>query len=129
MAKTLNIKEMSALTGLSPYTLRYYEKIGLLTGIARNDQGYRDYTEQDAEWVRFLKVLREMDIPIHEMKRYSDLRSQGPSTVKERRAMLEAHRDRVARQMERLEENMGKVRDKIKLYKQMEKESEAGRTE
>ncbi|RQW08103.1 MerR family transcriptional regulator [Paenibacillus rhizophilus] len=120
---------MSALTGLSPYTLRYYEKIGLLTGIARNDQGYRDYTEQDAEWVRFLKVLREMDIPIHEMKRYSDLRSQGPSTVKERRAMLEAHRDRVARQMERLEENMGKVRDKIKLYKQMEKESEAGRTE
>ncbi|WP_268958524.1 hypothetical protein [Paenibacillus apii] len=43
--------------------------------------------------------------------------------------MLEAHQDRVARQMERLEENMGKVKDKIKLYKQMEEESEAGGAE
>lgn len=123
----LNISEMSVLTGLSAHTLRYYERIGLLQPVIRDLQGYRGYTERDAEWVRFLKLLRDMDMPIREVKRYSDLRSMGHSTVKERRAMLEAHQKRVAEQLRRMEENMEKVRDKIAVYRRMEEEGEASK--
>ncbi|AIQ62352.1 MerR family transcriptional regulator [Paenibacillus stellifer] len=129
MNKTLNIREMSELTGLTAHTLRYYEKAGLLAPVSRDGQGYRSYTERDVEWVRFLRLLRDMDMPIQEMKRYSDLRSAGDSTVTERRLMLEEHQERVRRQLERLKEDMEKVEDKIRLYKQMEERVEAGHAE
>lgn len=113
---------MSRLTGLSAHTLRYYEKEGMLENVARNEQGYRVYSEADVSWVQFLVILRELDIPIREMKRYSNLRSQGPSTVYERRLMLEAHQSRVEQQMHKLGENLDKVASKIRYYKEMENE-------
>ncbi|KAI7258961.1 hypothetical protein KC345_g10430 [Hortaea werneckii] len=122
MENLLTIQEMSHLTGLSAHTLRYYEKEGMLENVARNEQGYRVYSEADVSWVQFLVILRELDIPIREMKRYSDLRSQGPSTVYERRLMLEAHQSRVEKQMQKLGENLDKVAGKIRYYKEMENE-------
>ena len=123
MENLLTIQEMSRLTGLSAHTLRYYEKEGMLENVARNEQGYRVYSKADVSWVQFLVILRELDIPIREMKRYSDLRSQGPSTVYERRLMLEAHQSRVEKQMQKLGENLDKVAGKIRYYKEMENEA------
>ncbi|MHA6534073.1 MerR family transcriptional regulator [Paenibacillus sp. BAC0078] len=120
MENLLTIQEMSLLTGLSAHTLRYYEKVGMLEGVARNEQGYRAYSEADLSWVQFLMLLRELDIPIRDMKRYSDLRSQGPSTVHERRLMLEAHQSRVQQQVRILGENLEKLASKIQYYKEME---------
>ncbi|WP_028531009.1 MerR family transcriptional regulator [Paenibacillus sp. HW567] len=120
MENLLTIQEMSGLTGLSAHTLRYYEKVGMLEGVARNEQGYRAYSEADVSWVQFLMLLRELDIPIRDMKRYSDLRSQGPSTVQERRLMLEAHQSRVQQQVRKLSENLEKLAGKIQYYKEME---------
>lgn len=121
MEKLLNIQEMSKLIGLSTHTLRYYEKMGMLKGVARNDQGYRCYSEVDLLWIQFLICLREMDMPISEMMHYSNLRSQGDSTVYERRVMLEAHQDKVVQQMDKLNENLGKIGAKIEHYKGLEK--------
>ena len=42
-----NIKEVSELMGISPHTLRYYEKIGLLEFVKRNEQGVREFSESD----------------------------------------------------------------------------------
>lgn len=120
MENLLTIQEMSRLTGLSAHTLRYYEKVGMLEGVARNEQGYRAYSEADVSWVQFLMLLRELDIPIRDMKRYSDLRSQGPSTVHERRLMLETHQSRVQQQVRKLGENLEKLAGKIQYYKEME---------
>lgn len=92
----------------------------MLEGVARNAQGYRAYSEADVSWVQFLVVLRELNIPIREMKRYSDLRSQGPSTVHERRLMLEAHQSRVEEQMRKLSGSLEKIATKIEYYKGME---------
>ncbi|AIQ67042.1 MerR family transcriptional regulator [Paenibacillus graminis] len=120
MDNLLTIQEMSRLTGLSAHTLRYYEKEGMLEGVVRNEQGYRVYSEADVSWVQFLVVLRELDIPIREMKRYSNLRSQGPSTVHERRLMLEAHQSRVEEQRRKLSGSLEKIARKIEYYKEME---------
>ncbi|MNI46498.1 HTH-type transcriptional regulator AdhR [compost metagenome] len=120
MDNLLTIQEMSRQTGLSSHTLRYYEKVGMLEGVARNEQGYRAYSEADVAWVQFLVVLRELDIPIREMKRYSNLRSQGPSTVHERRLMLEAHQSRVEEQRRKLSGSLEKIARKIEYYKEME---------
>jgi len=94
----------------------------MLEGISRNESGYRLYSENDISWVQFLMLLRRMDMPISEMKQYSDLRSQGPSTVYERRLMLESLQAKVKNQIRELEENLKRIEDKIRHYKTLEEE-------
>ncbi|WP_308737511.1 MerR family transcriptional regulator [Paenibacillus sp. AR247] len=88
MENQYTIQQLSQKTGLSVHTLRYYERIGLLEGVPRDEHGYRLYRESDLLWVEFLMRLRGTGMPISEMKRFSDLRSEGDSTITERREML-----------------------------------------
>nr|WP_233551594.1 MULTISPECIES: MerR family DNA-binding transcriptional regulator [unclassified Lactobacillus] len=49
--KQLNINEISQEFELTKDTLRYWEKIGLLPKIYRNQQGYRIYSDNDKNWI------------------------------------------------------------------------------
>ena len=51
----MTIAEVSRAYGLTADTLRYYERVGLLPHVHRNQSGIRDYTEQDCGWVEFIK--------------------------------------------------------------------------
>lgn len=52
----MQIGELSALTGASPRSLRYYEEQGLISS-ARRDNGYRDYGEEALLVVRNVRTL------------------------------------------------------------------------
>ncbi|NRF95778.1 MerR family transcriptional regulator [Paenibacillus frigoriresistens] len=119
--KTLTIQHIAKLTGLSVHTLRYYEKIGLLNGVKRDSSGYRQYSEADVDWIRFLLRLRETGMPISEMKRFSDLRSQGESTTAARLEMLEHHRWNVQKRIAKLGSHLEKIGGKIDYYKTFER--------
>lgn len=54
----MTIGEFSVITGISAYTLRYYEKKGLLR-VNRDSGGRRDYSEDDIEWVKFIRRLKD----------------------------------------------------------------------
>lgn len=119
-----NINQVSKMTGLSAHTLRYYEKIGLLQNVSRDSNGYRQYGETDLAWIHFLIRLKETGMPISRMKQFSDLRSQGFSTVAERRKLLELHRKQVMKHLDDLVLNLSKIEEKIDYYKKLEKENE-----
>ena len=44
---TYSIKQVSQITGLSIYTIRYYDKQGLLPFVKRDSSGYRAFTDAD----------------------------------------------------------------------------------
>ena len=52
----LTIKEVSTMYNISADTLRYYEKIGLIDPVKRNENGIRDYKEIDLKRIQFLKL-------------------------------------------------------------------------
>lgn len=54
----MNITEAGKLTSLTPNTLRYYERIGLIPPVARNKGGTREYTSKDLCWIEFIKTMR-----------------------------------------------------------------------
>ena len=58
----MRIGEMAKQLGLAPETLRYYERLGLLPRPERNGSRYREYTEADAERLRLLVGLRQLDL-------------------------------------------------------------------
>ncbi|MGE7767062.1 MerR family transcriptional regulator [Peribacillus sp. NPDC096540] len=120
MEKLLTIQDISSITGLSPYTLRYYENIGLLCEIERDENGYRKYSENDILCIDFLIMLRNTEMPIRDMKEFADLRRQGESTVTERRELLETHQENVLNQIKQVENSLIKINEKIDYYKNLE---------
>ncbi|TDD66252.1 MerR family transcriptional regulator [Actinomadura rubrisoli] len=109
--------ETAVKSGFSIDTLRYYEKIGLLSGIARNASGRRVFSDDDLQWLGMLRCLRETGMPIAEMLRYSELARGGTETVQERLELLQAHDRRVEEQIAKLREQQEQVQWKIGFYR------------
>jgi DNA-binding transcriptional MerR regulator len=104
-------------TGFSIDTLRYYERIGLLDGIARTPGGRRVFTDDDLDWLDVLRCLRDTGMPIGRMQRYAQLCRAGESTIAERIALLEEHDRAVDRQIRDLRAQQRHIRDKVAWYR------------
>lgn len=62
----MKIVEVQRLLGISSYTLRYYEKMGLVT-CKRDQNGYRNYSDDDLKRIKKIIFLRELDLPIEQI--------------------------------------------------------------
>lgn len=91
----MKIGELARRSGLSTYTIRYYERIGLLPLADRDRSGQRNYDASILAWIAFLDRLKATGMPIREMLLYAALRERGAGTERERSAVLERHRERV----------------------------------
>jgi DNA-binding transcriptional MerR regulator len=65
----VRIGELARELGVSPDTLRFYERSGLLPASRRADNGYRDYDRADLERIRLMLDLRRLDIPLADAAR------------------------------------------------------------
>jgi DNA-binding transcriptional MerR regulator len=116
--RELSIAEAAEISGLSPHTLRYYERAGLLEPVGRNRSGHRRYREADLERITFLARLRATGMPIREVRRYAELMQAGEPTNAERLALLEAHRGAVLAGLETTAKNLELIEWKINFYKE-----------
>lgn len=124
MVQKYSIQQVSTETGLSIDTLRYYERIGLIPGIERADNGHRRYSDSDVEWIQFLIQLRETGMPLSQMKLFAELRKGGDETVSQRREMLEEHRQNLEAQIEKIRRFMSVIDAKIARHKWHEQENQ-----
>ena len=120
MESCLSITEVAKRTGLTAYTLRYYERIGLLAPVPRAGGGQRRYAASDMDWLGFLLRLRATGMPIQRMQEFARLRSQGNATASERREMLEHHLAEVLAQVQALQQSAQVLQAKIEHYQQVE---------
>ena len=58
----MKIKEVEARVGMTRANIRYYEKEGLLNTTVRNENNYREYTEEDIEQLQRIKILRLLGV-------------------------------------------------------------------
>lgn len=111
----MTIGKFSVITGISAYTLRFYEKKGLLR-VGRDEHRRRDYSEDDIEWVKFVRRLKDTGMCLRDIKRYSDLRYQGDDTMAERMELLLRHRRYVIEEQKKWEEYLRNLDGKIAFY-------------
>ena len=118
--RELTIQQMAEATGLSAHTLRYYERAGLmLPPVERDDgSGYRAYTWQHVQWIEFVKRLRSTDMPIRDIRRYTELMRQGDQTIAERMQLLKQHRTRIEQHLREEEQHLAAINKKVALYEQ-----------
>ncbi|MBM0740582.1 MerR family transcriptional regulator [Phormidium sp. CLA17] len=129
MESTFTIQEAAQQTGVSTYTLRYYERMNLLDSIHRDESGYRRFTADDIACVQFLMKLRATQMPIRQMRQFAELRRQGLSTAHQRRLLLEEHYDAVIVSQRALNQSLEIIRKKIAYYKELEAKESANRAE
>ena len=98
-----SIQDVARLTGLSGWTLRYYEKIGLIDAITRDpSSGHRVYAPTDLARIESLAHLRAAGLSIDDMRTLMHSRGHAPETVETKIQLLTEHSARIARQIEEL---------------------------
>lgn len=122
--KKLTIQEVAKATGLTPHTLRYYERIGLIHPINREENTRRCYTVDDVGWIEFLLKLRATGMSIKDMQQYAELQRQGDETLPERVEMLKSLRDKVESHIEEMNEHLKLIHYKIDYYSKVVEEKE-----
>jgi len=110
------ISEVSKILEITTYTLRYYEKEGIVAPV-RNANGERIYEESHLAWLRFVLRLKQTQMPIAQIRQYAQLYLEGEHTSQARLNLLEDHRSSVQEQIRHLTETEKMLNDKISNYK------------
>ncbi len=81
-------------SGTTPHSIRFYERQGLLPAAVRTDNGYREYGDADAERLRLLIGLRQLDLPLEQAAALATMCAAGrcDQVSEELRAAIDAKR-------------------------------------
>ena len=88
-----NIKEAEQLTGISSQNIRYYEKQGLICPARNEDNSYREYSDNDIERLKLIRLFRKLGMPIEELRRLLNGEVDLRSAVEMQEKRLESQRN------------------------------------
>ena len=114
----MTIAEASRKYDISADTLRYYERIGLITPVPRTRGGVRDYGEKSCGWIQLMKCMRTAGVQIEALIEYVDLFQQGDATLDARKALLVEQRDQLVSRMAEMQASLDLLNQKIERYEQ-----------
>lgn len=115
--KTFSISEVAKEFDLTVYTLRYYDKEGLMPFVERTPSGTRLFKETDISALKIVECLKASGMPIKEIKNFIDWCSDGDSTLQQRYDMFVERKATVEAQMEELKKTMEIIEHKCFYYK------------
>ena len=112
----MKIAEVSEQYKISSDTLRYYERVGLIPTVNRNESGIRDYNELDLRRVEFIKCMRSAGLPIEVLIEYVALVQKGDKTIETRREILREQRELLTARMREMQKTLEILDHKIEVY-------------
>lgn len=119
------ISKVSEMTGVSAYTLRYYEKIGLLPPPNRKNGGTRLYTDTDIQFMNFLNSLKKTGMSLEDIIEFVkdgciwkkvDVGEDIKSSIKKRIEILRKHLKKMEIQRQELDSIIALTKEKLSIY-------------
>ena len=114
------IKEVAEKLSITTHTLRYYEKVGLLPDISRNNAGNRVYTESDISWIYLICRLRDINMPVQYISEYVLLLKDPKSSVADRRLLVESFQQEINETLKKYNLVSKLISKKLEFYDVME---------
>ncbi|MBP1968581.1 DNA-binding transcriptional MerR regulator [Virgibacillus natechei] len=114
---TYSIGDVAKKLNLTVYTLRYYDKEGLMPFVERTPSGNRVFKESDVELLNVIECLKSSGMPIKDIKNFIEWLSEGDSTLQQRYDMFMERKTAVETQMEELQKTMDLIKHKCSYYK------------
>ncbi|WP_455931232.1 MerR family transcriptional regulator [Priestia aryabhattai] len=122
-----SISEVAMKTGFTAHTLRYYEKIGLLTSPLRKG-GKRRYTEGEIRLLKFMKMLKQTGMSLEDIQEFLkdgclleniDSTAIQLKKIQTRADILNKHLLLLEKQKQEIETVMNVTKEKLEAYKTM----------
>ncbi len=114
--KYYGIKEAAKRTGLTAYTLRYYDKMGLLPFVERSESGLRKFKEEDFEWIDTINCLKDTGMKLEDIRTFIEWSMAGDSTLERRLEMFRERKRDVENQIRKLQNTMKNIECNIQYY-------------
>lgn len=116
------IKEVTELFNISSYTLRYYEKEGLLPPVHRTENGRRQYDESDLSRIRMIRCMKAAGMSLESIKEFNRLSLTGEPALKEKRSVIQQQKELIENQIREYQELLNR---KLEHYDRQIAEAEA----
>ena len=113
---TYTVKTVAEKTHLSIYTLRFYDKQGLLPFVSRNQSGYREFTDADLQLLHTITCLKNTGMKIATIRSYITAVMAGPSTIDQRKKLLTEHRAAILAEQQKVLANLKEIDFKLNIY-------------
>lgn len=110
------IKQAAELTNLTPVTLRYYDKQGLLPFMERRESGYRMFSDGDIAMLRVIECLKKSGMSIKDIRQFSKWVLMGDDSLQERYEMFLERKKAVEAQMADLQKTLDFISHKCWYY-------------
>lgn len=115
----MTIAEVGKKYNLTPDTLRYYERIGLISNVPRTENGIRNYDDRTCRRIEFIKCMRDAGVEIEILIEYMSLFEKGKTTVQSRKELLEEQKEKLLEKQKSINETIDKLNYKLKLYNEI----------
>ena len=102
--------------GISYETLKFYCKEGLVPNVKRDKNNYRIFDEKNIAWLKGLQCLRTCGMSLKDMRLYMNYCLEGPSTIPERKAMLDKSKSYLLKKINELNECINFIDNKQSFY-------------
>ena len=109
-------KEVCEEVGISYETLKFYCKEGLVPNVKRDKNNYRIFDEKNIAWLKGLQCLKKCGMSIKDMKLYMNYCMEGPSTIPERKEMLDKSNESLLKRINDLNECIDFIENKQAFY-------------
>lgn len=103
-------------TDMTYQALKFYCNQGLVPNVKRDQNNRRVFDEHDIKWIKDLKCLKRCGMSIQEMKEYLALCLEGPSTIPQRKVLLEKKQQALRESIRELEDSVAYIDWKQNFY-------------
>ena len=111
-----SMKETCEMVGMTYQTLKFYCNQGLIPNVARDDNNYRIFDDNNINWIKSLSCLKRCGMSIDEMKSYLALCMQGQSSIPERKIMLQEKKKALEAKKKEIEDSLAYIDWKENFY-------------
>ena len=102
--KNLKIGDLAKLANVEVQTIRYYESLNLMPEPKRTESGYRKYSEEYVEHIRFIKNSQELGFKLEEIQELARLKFSARSSAKNVKDLIKNKIEEVEQEIEDLTE-------------------------
>ena len=103
------ISDVSASTGISAFTIRYYDKCGFFPNLQRDRRGARLFSDADLFQLHLVEALRKSGLSIEGIQYFVRLSKRGEATKAERLCILRAQETVLEYQRDELNESLKRL--------------------
>lgn len=118
-----SMQEVKDQFSLPASTLHYYERIGILPTVQKNESGHRMYTERDIEWLKIILCMRGTGIGITKIKAFMELVKSENDSAEQKYLFFAEQKKKIEEQYRQLDIYLETVEKKMVHYSKKMKET------